>query len=476
MKRYSIVVPDDSHQVLFDHLKRTDEQEDLCFATYVPSTSHNRLTALVTSVILPCNGERIIHGNVGFLPKYLERVLRIARERKEGLVFIHVHQTAGWQGMSDDDIAAEIGLAPSVYGALKLPLVGMTMGTDGAWSGRFWKKKSGHRRIYEIQNCESVRVVGEKLRITFNDELLIPHFDIKKQLRTISAWGQSVQEDLSRLKVGIVGLGSVGSIVADILAKTGFSNFVLIDFDTLEEKNLDRTAVSGEFVGLSKVEAIKKMILKVGTSPSIDVETTEYSVCEKEGYMKALDCDVIFSCVDRPWPRQVLNFISYVHLIPVIDGGILVRTNSANTGLIGADWKTQTIGYQRPCLECSGQYKTANAILEKEGKFDDPSYIAGSDIALPIEVHENVYPFSSSLASFEVMQLLNMLVMPKARASGQQTYHFSIGQLEHNKNATCFSGCYFPTVTGQGDFVDVQVYDTHKLAEQTRKIRAQPNR
>ena len=73
------------------------------------------------------------------------------------------------------------------------------------------------------------------------------------------------------------------------------------------------------------------------------------------------------TAVDRPWPRQVLNFIAYAHLIPVIDGGILVRTNKRNTNITGADWKAQTVGYKRACLECLGQYKTNNAVLEKSG-------------------------------------------------------------------------------------------------------------
>src|SRR5690606_6836173 len=149
---------------------------------------------------------------------------------------------------------------------------------------------------------------------------------IGKQLRTISAWGSKNQEDLSRLRVGIVGLGSVGSIVAEILARTGIANFTLIDFDAVEEKNLDRlTNVFKEDIGRAKVFAIADGIRRSGTAPHIKIQCCEYSICEKDGFETALNCDVLFSCVDRPWPRQVLNFIAYAHLIPVIDGGIFVR-------------------------------------------------------------------------------------------------------------------------------------------------------
>ncbi|MFH6983103.1 HesA/MoeB/ThiF family protein [Marinoscillum luteum] len=474
MKRqYSVVVPDDSHQVLQKHLLRLDGQEDLCFATYNQSSGEERLTGIISTVILPEADEREVHGNVSFKANYFERAIRVARSRKEGLVFLHSHPFPGWQDMSHDDIVAEKRMAPASKAATGFPLLGMTIGTDQAWSARFWTKSQTEKRKYDRNWCESVRVLSDRLSVTFNDNLLLPSFDAGKQLRTISAWGQKTQEDLSRLRIGIVGLGSVGSIVAEILARTGFSKFVLIDFDAVEEKNLDRTTFLQEDVGRAKVFAMKDAIIRSATSPSLDVRCIEYSICEKEGFYASLDCDVIFSCVDRPWPRQVINFISYGHLIPAIDGGILVRSNKDNTRLIGADWKVHTVGKGRPCLECLGQYKTSNAILEKDGKLDDPSYLQGLDKSQFQEVHENVFPFSSNVASLEVLQLLSLVLAPSGLSNiGQQTFHFVTGELERNKSHTCDPNCFFPSVLGRGDSVGIEVFGNHIVAEKAREARS----
>lgn len=473
MQTYSVIIRDNSHQQLFDHLIRKDGQEDLCFATYVPSTGDCRSTAILSEIIFPEKGERNVHGNVAFLPCYFERALEIAGRNKHGLMLLHSHHASGWQGMSEDDVSAESRIAPAIFGTTGLPLVGLTLGTDGSWSGRHWVKVPLRQRIFSREWCDTVRVLGKQLTITFNDALIFPSFDSSKQLRTISAWGNATQENISRLRIGVVGLGSVGSIVAEILARTGIAHFTLIDFDTVEAKNLDRlTNVFESDIGRAKVRAISDGIKRSASSPNVIIDTHEYSICEKEGYEAALNCDVLISCVDRPWPRQVLNFIAYAHLIPVIDGGILVRTNGQNTILKGADWKAHTVGFKRACLECIGQYKSENATLEMSGKMDDPEYIKGLDKSVFVDAHENVFVFSSHLASLEVLQLLTLFIAPSGIADvGQQMHHFVLGTMDVNKSLTCHENCFFQGVVGMGDFAGVKVYGQHGTASNIRSTR-----
>ena len=53
---------------------------------------------------------------------------------------MHSHPSEGWQGMSTPDVIAEREVLASPAFATNLPLLGLTIGTDGYWSARFWKK------------------------------------------------------------------------------------------------------------------------------------------------------------------------------------------------------------------------------------------------------------------------------------------------------------------------------------------------
>jgi molybdopterin/thiamine biosynthesis adenylyltransferase len=139
---------------------------------------------------------------------------------------------------------------------------------------------------------------------------LVPPPRFKEELqRTVSAWGEKVQSRLARLRIGIVGLGSVGSIIAEALARTGIQSLVLIDFDIVERANLDRilhATKRDSALGRFKVETIARAIRKSATGDGFTVLPVPYSVAEEEGFRAALDCDVLFCCVDRPLGRSVL--------------------------------------------------------------------------------------------------------------------------------------------------------------------------
>ncbi|MCY4058615.1 MAG: hypothetical protein OXG44_11500, partial [Gammaproteobacteria bacterium] len=133
--------------------------------------------------------------------------------KKAGIVLLHSHLTPGWQGMSQEDVDTERSTAPSVLGETGLPLLGLTMGTDGALSARLWIRVG--RLKYERRWCGSVRVVGDEFDVTFMEDLApTPRFkEVLK--RTYSAWGAEKQHMLARLHCGVVGIGSVGAIVAE---------------------------------------------------------------------------------------------------------------------------------------------------------------------------------------------------------------------------------------------------------------------
>jgi hypothetical protein len=470
---YSVALPATTHRELVRHLVRKDGQEDLCFALWYPSDGTTRKTALLYRPILPQPGERRVHGNASFLPGYFERAVAEAAAENAGLAFLHSHLGPGWQGMSDDDVRAEQTHAAAAKGATGLPLVGLTLGTDGAWSARFWEKTGP--RVYERRWCTHVRVVGEQLSVTYADHLMPPPRPKEELQRTVSSWGQPVQINLARLRIGIIGAGSVGSIVAEALARTGIARLTLIDFDTVEFVNLDRLLHATRRharLHWPKVRSLGRALQNSATADGFSVLELEASIAEEKGFRAALDCDVLFCCVDRPWGRSVLNFIAYAHLIPVVDGGIQVVTRPGR-GLWGADWKAHIASPERRCLECLGQYNAGLVSAERDGYFDDPTYIAGLPDDHPIRRNENVFAFSLSSASFEVLQMLMMVVAPRGFANaGEQMYHFIPGIFDEPGFHTCNDGCPYPSLIAKGDRTGLALTASHGRAEDARKARA----
>jgi len=312
--------------------------------------------------------------------------------------------------------------------------------------------------------------------MTYDDrQLPPPHF--KEALRrTLSAWGTQAQADLARLRIGVVGGGSVGAIVAEALARTGIIHVKLIDFDAVEEVNRDRLLHATEAIarrGEAKVKMLARALKLSATADHFQVDDIEYSICEEEGFREALDCDVLFSCVDRPWPRAVLNLIAYAHLVPVVDGGILIGLKSDGS-MRRAGGKAHIVSPDRRCLECLKQYDPALVSVERDGYLDSPSYIQGLPKDHPVLRNENVFAFSLAVASLELLQMIMMVVAPADVANaGAQLYHFVPGFMEDPVFAGCEANCLYPALTGRGDSSGLTATGLHPVAEAARAKRVQ---
>jgi hypothetical protein len=444
---YSAAMTAPTDNVLARHLDKGPKQEDLCFVYWFPSRGTTRTTAVINAVVLPRDDERILQGNVAFTADYLARVLA-ERPDGAGIGLVHSHIGPGWQGMSDDDVVAERdALAGAVWGQSDLPLLGLTRGTDGAWSARFWIRTAP--RTYDRRWAESVRVVGRRLRVTHHPELA-PIRRSDSQVATVSVWGEQAQSELARTHVGIVGLGSVGSIVAEALSRIGFSRVTLIDFDVLEERNLDRTAGASApdlAAGLSKVQVAARNIRTVATTTDLDLRVVNASLLTEEGLAAALDCDILVSCVDRPWPRHLLNAVAYAHLLPVVDGGIAAGVKPDGTPLY-VDWRIHTVGPGNACLICQDALRRGDVALDIEGRLDDPDYIRN----LPPEDRErfarrNVYAFSLAVGGHQVLQLVGAITgFTRISGIGPQHYHGYPGVMEVSE-PECSDDCEYKPLT-----------------------------
>ncbi len=323
---------------------------------------------------------------------------------------MHSHPGTGWQEMSPTDVVAERDVLAYPAASTEQPLLGLTIGSDGHWSARLWIHNG---QAFERYWCDKVRIIGPRTyEVQFGRYASSPGPRRNVLRRTFDTWGLHGQQTLSRLHIGIVGLGSVGSSVAESIARLGVERVTMVDPDEVEEHNLDRllNATIGD-IGQRKVDVAAKAMRQHSTAAHPQVLTYATSVHEADAYRAILECDVIFSCVDRPIPRDVLNYVANAHLIPVIDGGIAVQLDPLQDGIFSAHWRTQLVTPYHRCMRCSEQYSTGMVMTELDGSLDDPSYLN----ALPEDgtsTGANIFPFSQSLASMEVNLMLRYLLAP----------------------------------------------------------------
>ena len=120
----------------------------------------------------------------------------------------------------------------------------------------------------------------------------------KKFSRTEMLIGKEGMEKLKEAKVAIFGLGGVGSYVCEGLARSGIGNFILIDYDKIDESNINRQLIATEkTIGEYKVDVMRERLLDINPNANIEIYK-EFYLADSKTSIITQDLSYVVDCVD----------------------------------------------------------------------------------------------------------------------------------------------------------------------------------
>jgi len=185
-------------------------------------------------------------------------------------------------------------------------------------------------------------------------------------------------------RVAVIGLGGLGGLAVELLARMGVGAIVLIDGDTFSESNLNRQILSTEEnLCQKKAEAARDRIARINAA----VETTVITeMATGDNLEKMLQgCNLALDCLDNLETRFLLQETCQKLGIPMIHGAIAQFYGQVSTifpgdqGLkviYGSFPKGQNKGIERelgnpaatPALVAALQVQEAVKVLLKKGE------------------------------------------------------------------------------------------------------------
>ena len=133
--------------------------------------------------------------------------------------------------------------------------------------------------------------------------------------------GQAGQDKLSRAKVLVVGAGGLGCPVLQYLTAVGIGTLGIIDFDVVEESNLQRQILFGtSSLGINKAIAAKNRLEDL--NPTITIEAYPEKLTPKNALEYFKIYDIIVDGTDNFTARYLVNDAAIITNKPVVYGAI----------------------------------------------------------------------------------------------------------------------------------------------------------
>lgn len=137
-------------------------------------------------------------------------------------------------------------------------------------------------------------------------------------VRSTRIWGEENSYKLKNARVVVVGLGGVGSAAAEGLCRAGIGSLLLIDFDTLEESNLNRQLISTtDKLGQLKAEVLAERLTSINPKGSF-TPLCQLINAENLDVIKDFKPDYVVDAIDMVTSKLALIKFCKAEDIPII--------------------------------------------------------------------------------------------------------------------------------------------------------------
>ena len=293
---------------------------------------------------------------------YLDMAIDAADEISGSILLVHSHPGGMFAFSNLDDTSDHDTMPCLIYGCEDetIPHGSAIMVPGGAIKARLYDQNMS------ITPITGVQCIGPDIR------------DLSKpQISPILAFSSQMTDSLARKSACIVGISGTGSPTAEMLARMGIGKIVLIDFDIIEKRNLNRnlnSTIHDANAARLKTTMMSSAIKRY--NPHIEVIEVATPISESEAIIAASGCDIIFSCVDTMEGRLYCDLIAEACVIPLIDMGVMIPTRNIDNAIEIADVcaRIDYVWPGGPSLRDRGQITGEGLAAEDLRRTDPESY------------------------------------------------------------------------------------------------------
>jgi len=140
-----------------------------------------------------------------------------------------------------------------------------------------------------------------------------------------------INTKLKNARIGIAGVGGLGSNCAVALARAGIGFLRIIDFDTVSKSNLNRQYFFRQQIGFSKVDALKDTLHRINAK--VHVENINKKLDSNNVPSLFDDIDIIIEALDEAVEKKKFIETCLLHFPnkPIVSGMGIASWGNSNT-------------------------------------------------------------------------------------------------------------------------------------------------